>query len=75
MAISNRLKVILKWAALVPIMACFIVTAFSWMMWLNCKPLSDLAKEDRPVPPIPPGAKCYSINHSSISFQDHCNGG
>jgi hypothetical protein len=71
MAISNRLKVILKWSALVPIMACLIVTAFAWMFWLDCKPLSDLAGEHIPIPPIPPGAKCYSISRSGISFQNH----
>jgi hypothetical protein len=71
MARFDRLKVVLKWCALVPIMGCFIVTLFTWALWLACKPLSDLAQGGHPSAAIPPGAMSYSVNKTGVMFFNH----
>ena len=74
MARFDRLKLVLKWCALVPIMACLVVTLFTWGFWLACRPLSGLAQEkDISIPPVPSDAMCYTRARGDITFFNHAS--
>jgi hypothetical protein len=71
MAIPSRLKSIVKACAGVLIYLAFSWTFLAWMFRLMCKPLSGLASENISVPPIPPGAGCYSTDHGRVLFSNY----
>jgi len=71
MAIFRRIALVLKWPLWL-LGCCALPFIFvAWAPWIGCKPISGLAAEYLAAPPVPAGARCYTIEHGRYYFSGH----